>query len=142
FRLGDYKGARLMQDRLSRRERQILEIIYQCGEASANDITDALSGNIANATVRTQLRSMETKGVLRHRQEGKKFIYRPRTPRKSAASRAFRKVLDIFFGGSVGDALAAHLADPKTKLDQEQIERLKLLIDEKALDNADSKSSK
>ena len=121
-----------MQDGLSRRERQILEIIYRLGEATASEVRDAIPDSVANATVRTQLRSMESKGVLKHREDGKRFVYRPCTPRKSAAARAFRRVLDIFFGGSVEDAIATHLADPKTKLTHEQIERLRSLIDDKA----------
>lgn len=119
-----------MQQELSRRERQILDIIYQLGEATASEVTELIAGDVANATVRTQLRNMEAKGVLKHRQDGKRFVYSPRTSRKSAASRAFRKVLDVFFGGSLGEALAAHLADPKSKLSKSEIARLRSLIDQ------------
>lgn len=123
-----------MQD-LSRRERQLLEIIYQREEATANDIVVALPEELANATVRTLLRSMETKGVIRHKKVGKQFVYFPCVPRESAAATAFRKVLDVFFGGSVDDAMAAHLADPNTELSPEQVKRLRQLISQKSKGN-------
>lgn len=119
-----------MSAELTRRERQILDLLYKLGEASASDICDALPVELANATVRTQLRILEEKGAVKHRRDGKRFLYRPAVPRKSAAASALRQVLDVFFKGSVEDALAAHLADPKTKLEPEQIERLRKLIDQ------------
>tara|TARA_R110002049_G_scaffold4601_5_gene32261 strand:- start:371551 stop:371922 length:372 start_codon:yes stop_codon:yes gene_type:complete len=115
---------------LTRRERQVLEVVYQLGESTANDIVAAMPDDLANATVRTQLRSLEEKGEVTHKSEGKRYVYRPTASRKSAATRALRKVLDIFFGGSVEDALAAHLADPKTKLADEEIKRLRELLSE------------
>lgn len=119
-----------MRSDLTRRERQILEAIYRLGEASANQITDALPDHLANATVRTLLRVMEEKGVIKHRRDGRRFLYRPSVPHKAAAKSALRSVLDVFFGGSVEDALATHLADPKAKLDVEQLQRLRTLIDQ------------
>ncbi|MEO1614470.1 MAG: BlaI/MecI/CopY family transcriptional regulator [Planctomycetota bacterium] len=120
----------MFRSKLSRREREILEIIYQLGECTANDVVVALDEDLANATVRTQLRALETKGAVKHRRDGRAFIYRPAVPRKNAAAVAFRKVLDVFFRGSVEDALATHLADPKTKLSPEQVKRLRRLLSE------------
>ncbi|WP_182866886.1 BlaI/MecI/CopY family transcriptional regulator [Rhodopirellula sp. JC639] len=119
-----------MRSDLSRRERQIMEVIYQLGEPTANEIVAAMPDPLANATVRTQLRTLESKGVVKHRREGKQFVYFPAVPRKNAAVKAFRKVLEIFFGGSVEDALATHLADPKTKLSDDQVKRLRQLLKE------------
>ena len=119
-----------MRSDLTRREREIMEVIFRLGEATANEIVAAMPDNLANATVRTQLRTLEQKGAVQHRRDGKRFIYRPAEPRKSAASRALRKVLDVFFAGSVEDALAAHLADPKTRLGDEEIRRLRRLLTE------------
>ncbi len=119
-----------MRSDLTRRERQILEAIYRLGEASANEIVESLPDPLANATVRTQLRVMEDKGVVKHRRDGRRFLYRPAVPHRSAAKSALRSVLDVFFGGSVEDALATHLDDPKRKLDAEQIQRLRTLIDQ------------
>ncbi len=119
-----------MQNHLSKRERQIVEALYLFNEATAKEIGEALPDQPANATVRTILRILEEKGVVKHRQDGKRFIYRPAIPRSKAAKSALRRVLDTFFGGSVEDALATHLSDPKTKLDAEQIQRLRNLIDQ------------
>lgn len=111
------------------RERQILDVLYQLGEATASEVVEAMPVELANATVRTLLRILEEKGAVKHRVDGKRFIYYPAVPQKSAAKSAFRKVLDVFFAGSVEEALAAHFADPKTKLSEEQLQRLKALID-------------
>jgi BlaI family penicillinase repressor len=119
-----------VQSNLTRRERQILEVIYRLGEATANEIVAAMPDELANATVRTQLRTLEAKDAVNHRRDGKRFVYSPSVPRKSAAATAFRKVLEIFFGGSVENALAAHLADPKTSLNDDEIKRLRRLLSE------------
>ena len=98
------------------------------GECTANEIVDALDDELANATVRTHLRSLEAKRAVKHVRSGKQFVYRPVVPRKNAAITALRKVLDVFFGGSVEDALAAHLADPKTTLNDADVKRLQRLL--------------
>ena len=122
-------GVGDLETNLSKRERQIVEAIYQLGEATAKEIGEALPAELANATVRTQLRILEEKGVVKHRVEGKRFIYRPAISRQKAAKSALRRLLDTFFGGSVEDAVATHLSDPKTKLSAAQIRRLRELID-------------
>lgn len=119
-----------MRADLTRRERQILEVVYRLGEATANQIQEAMPGDVANATVRTQLRMLEDKGVLSHRRDGKRFVYRASEPRQSAAVSALRKVVDVFFAGSVEEALAAHLADPKTRLSDDEIRRLRQLLNQ------------
>ncbi|MEM6468359.1 MAG: BlaI/MecI/CopY family transcriptional regulator [Planctomycetota bacterium] len=126
--------------KLSRREREILETIYRFGECTANEIVESLDDQLANATVRTQLRSLESKGAVKHRIEGRTYIYRAAVPRRNAALSALRKVLDVFFGGSVEDALAAHLADPKTQLSPEQIRRLRRLLNDHKRDEKHDKS--
>ena len=106
-----------------------MEVLYRLGESSAVDIVDALPDSLANATVRTQLRILEDKGVVKHRRDGRRFLFSASVPRKSAAKAALRKVVDVFFGGSVEDALATHLSDPQAKLTAEQLQRLRDLID-------------
>lgn len=118
-----------MKAELTRRERQIIEVIYRLGESSATDIMKELPDELANATVRTQLRILKEKGIVRHRVDGKRFLYSATEPRKSAAKAALRKVVEVFFGGSLEDALATHLSDPKAKLSAEQLQRLRELID-------------
>lgn len=119
-----------MSEDLTRRERQISEVVFRLGEASATEIMRALPDQPANATVRTILTILEDKGVVVRRRDGKRYLYRPAHSKKSLAKSAFRKVVETFFGGSVEEALAAHLADPKTKLDKEQLKRLRDLIKE------------
>ena len=120
----------MTSEELTRRERQISEVVFRLGEASATEIMQALPDQPANATVRTILTILEDKGVVVRRRDGKRYLYRPSQSKKSLAKSAFRKVVETFFGGSVEDALAAHLADPKTKLDKEQLKRLRDLIKE------------
>ena len=93
-------------------------------------IAAGMPDELANATVRTQLRFLEEKGAVTYRREGKKFLYRAIKPKKNAAKTALRSVLNVFFGGSIEDAVATHLADPKSKLSSDQLERLRNLIDE------------
>ena len=119
-----------MREDLTRRERQILDVLYRLEEASASEIVEAMPDELANATGRTQLRFLEEKGAVTYRREGKKFLYRAIKPKKNAAKTALRSVLNVFFGGSIEDADATHLADPKSKLSSDQLERLRNLIDE------------
>lgn len=119
-----------MRKDLARRERQILEVLYQLGEATAKEIEQALDDSLANATIRTQLRILEQKGAVKHRLDGRRFVYSPAEPQKKAAKSAFRSVLDTFFAGSLEKALAAHLADPQSKLDESDLQRLRDLIDQ------------
>lgn len=114
----------------SRRERQILDILFELEEATATQIREAMPDPPSDATVRTILRILEEKDAATHRQDGKKYIYRPRKRKATAGKSAMKRVLDVFYGGSLKDALAAHLADPKTKLDEETIDGLRDLIEE------------
>lgn len=126
-----------MREDLTRRERQILDVLFTLEEASASEIVEAMPDELANATVRTQLRFLEEKGAVTYRREGKKFLYRAVRPKKTAAKTALRSVLNVFFGGSIEDAVATHLADPKSKLNADQLERLKNLIEEHSKDSKD-----
>ncbi len=80
--------------------------------------------------MRTLLRILEDKGAVKHKLDGKRFVYRPAVARQSAAATALRKLLDVFFQGSVEDALAAHLADPKNKLTEDDFDALQKIIEE------------
>jgi BlaI family transcriptional regulator, penicillinase repressor len=115
---------------LSRRERQIMEVIYARGESTALEVLGDLPDPPSRTAVRTFLRILEEKGHLTHRQRGREFVYRPIRPRTQAARAALRRLLSTFFEGSMERAVAAHLADPKTRLSGEQFARLRELIDE------------
>ena len=118
-----------MSEMHSRRERQILDVLFELGEASADQVREALDPSLANATVRTMLRKLEAKRAIEHREDGKRFLYKPTQSRKLAGKSALRRVLNIFYDGSVEHALAAHLLDNRQKIDRAELERLKSLID-------------
>ncbi len=117
---------------LSRRERQVMEVIYTRGEASAHQVLKDLPDPPTRTAVRTFLRILEDKGHLVHRKEGREFIYRPTRAPQQAARSALRRMLSTFFGGSMEGAVAAYLADPGTKLSAEEISRLRDLVEQAA----------
>lgn len=113
---------------VSRRERQILEIIYARGEATAAQVVQDMPDAPSKTAVRTLMRILEEKGHLTHRQEGMVYIYQPSRPRTPAGQSALRQVLRTFFGGSIQEALAAHLADQNADLKPEELEKMASLI--------------
>jgi predicted transcriptional regulator len=113
---------------LSRRERQIMDIIYARGEASALEVHGGMTDAPSATAVRTLLRILETKGHLKHRVEGVKYIYRPSWPRGRAARSALRRVLRTFFDGSLEKAVASHLGDPAAVLSPDVLDRLGEII--------------
>lgn len=117
-------------EQLSRRERQIMDIVYRRGEATAADVLAELDDPPGNTAVRTFLRILEEKGHLKHRQDGVRYVYQPTRPRGSAGRSAFRRVLETFFDGSLEKAVAAHLGDAAGDLSPEELARLAALIHE------------
>jgi predicted transcriptional regulator len=115
---------------LSRRERQIMDIVYARGEATAAEVWDDLPDPPSRTAVRTLLRILEDKGHLRHRQEGLRYIYQPSRPRDRAGRSALRRVLHTFFDGSLEKAVAAHLGDSAATLSPDELARLAQLINE------------
>jgi BlaI family transcriptional regulator, penicillinase repressor len=112
---------------LSRRERQIMEIVFARGSATAIEVVGNIPDPPTKTAVRTLLRILEEKGHLKHVKRGREFVYQPIQPRKRAARSAFHRVLQTFFDGSLEKAVAAHLAGP-SKLSPEELERLEALI--------------
>lgn len=115
---------------LSRRERQIMDVVYQLGEASVNEVLEQLSDPPSRTAVRTFLRILEEKGHLTHRTRGREYIYRPKKPRRAAGRSAVRRVVQTFFGGSLEEAVANYLSDPKTEIPEDELRRLEALIRE------------
>ena len=113
---------------LSRRERQILDAVYALGRASAVQVMAQLHDSPSKAAVRTFLRILEEKGHLVHEEEGRTYVYRPSRPRERAGSGALRRVLDVFFGGSLEQAVAAHLGESAAELDEAELKRVASLI--------------
>ena len=98
-----------LQRHLTRRERQIMDVIYARGRATAAEVLEGIPDPPGNSTVRTLLRLLEEKGQLRHAEVGARYVYFPTVPREMARRSALRNVLDTFFNGSTEDAVAALL---------------------------------
>ncbi len=122
------------QEALSRRERQIMDVVYALGGATVTEVWQALSDPPSRTSVRTLLRILEEKGHLRHRKQGREFVYRPVRARSKVGRSALRRVLETFFDGSLERAVAAHLSDPSTQLSDEEAERLAALVRQSQLE--------
>lgn len=118
-----------MHQALGRRERQIMDVVYQLQEASVGDVLERLPDPPSYSAVRTMLRLLEQKGYLKHRQEGVRFIYAPTQPREKAGRSALKHLLDTFFAGSATDAVAAILDNSADELSPEDLDRLARLIE-------------
>lgn len=113
---------------LSRRERQIMEIIYARGEATATDVLQDLPEAPTRTAVRTFLSILEEKGHLTHTKRGREFVFKPTQARERTGQSAFGRVLETFFGGSLERAVASYLADPKSDIPAGELQRLSALI--------------
>ena len=113
---------------LSRRERQIMDILYQLGRATAADVVKALAGEPSDSTVRTQLRVLESKGHVRHEEEGTKYVYLPVVPRRVVRKSALKHVVNTFFDGSVEKVVAALLGPDGGRLSDEELDRISELV--------------
>lgn len=114
---------------LSRRERQILDILFKSGRASAADVQAALPDPPSYSAVRALLRILEEKGHVRHQQDGPRYVYAPTLALDNAQQSALRHILQTFFNGSAEQAISALLDDESTKLSTAELDRLAHLID-------------
>ena len=114
---------------LSRRERQIMDIIYRRGEASGAEVRAELPNRPSYSAVRALLRILEERGHLRHDVVGQTYVYRPCRSRHRAAQSAVRRLVRTFFDGSPGKAAAALLENVDTEIPPEQLDRLATLIE-------------
>jgi predicted transcriptional regulator len=113
---------------LSRRERQILDLIYASGRATAAEVHERLEDAPTYTTVRGLLRVLESKGHVRHEEDGNRYVYYPNTPRPRAGRSILTHVVQTFFDGSPSRAMAALLGNQKN-LSDEELERLHELVD-------------
>jgi predicted transcriptional regulator len=113
---------------LTRRERQIMDILYRRGRATAGEVMADLSGEPSYSTVRTQLRVLESKGHVRHQEEGLRYIYTPAVPRHTVRKSALRHLVDTFFDGSTEKVVGALLGGEGTRLSEEELERIAELV--------------
>ena len=117
------------QHKLSRRERQIMDILYRKGRATAAEIQADLPEAPSYSAVRALLRILETKGHVRHEQDGPRYVYAPTLPHNNAQRSALRHILQTFFNGSAEQAISALLDDHSTRLSPAELDRLAHLID-------------
>jgi len=113
---------------LARRERQIMDLIYRLGRASAGDVLAGLPDSPSYSTVRALLRVLETKGHLKHEVDGPRYVYVPTVTRARARESALRQLVNTFFDGSSAAAAAALLDLTDTALDQTELKRLAALV--------------
>jgi len=113
---------------LSRRERQIMDILYRIGRATVSEVMAELPVAPNYSTVRTQLRVLETKGHVRHEEHGLRYVYIPTTPRHSVRQSALKHLMETFFEGSAEKMLSTLLGNEGTKLSNEDLDRLADLI--------------
>jgi predicted transcriptional regulator len=117
------------QKNLSRRERQIMDIIYEMSEATAAQVLERLPNPPSYSAVRALLRVLEEKGHLLHKQDGPRYVFLPTLPREQARRNALRHVLDTFFDGSTEEVVAALLNLSEEEMSQEDYKRLSELIE-------------
>jgi predicted transcriptional regulator len=114
---------------LSRRERQIMDVIYRRGRATAAEVLDGLPDPPSYSAVRALLRLLEEKGHVQHEQDGPRYVYAPTVARDRARRSALKHVVRTFFDGSASEAMAA-LLDGETRLDDAELDRLAAMIEQ------------
>jgi predicted transcriptional regulator len=113
---------------LSRRERQIMDILYRRGRATAAEVMADLPGTPSDSTVRTQLRVLQRKGHVRQEEAGLRYVYLPALPRRAARKSALRHLVDTFFDGSVENVVGALLGGEAVRISNDELERIAKLV--------------
>lgn len=116
-----------VQNKLSRRERQIMDAIYQVGKATVAEVIERMPDPPSYSAVRAMLAILEEKGVLQHEQDGAKYVYLPTVPREKVRKSALKNLVNTFFDGSSREAIAALIDE--TKLSKSELESLTDLIE-------------
>lgn len=112
----------------SRRERQIMDILYKLERASVGQVLQEIAGKPSYSTVRAQLRVLEEKGHVRHEEHGLRYVYVPAVPREVASRSALRHLVETFFDGSTEKVVAALLGGEVARISSEEFDRLARLI--------------
>ena len=113
---------------LTKRERQIMDVLYRRGRATAAEVMADLPGNPNYSTVRTQLRVLEDKGHARHEEEGLRYVYSAAVPRHAARKSALRHLVNTFFEGSTEKVVGALLGGEGARLTDEELDRIEALV--------------
>ena len=120
--------AKLLHSALSRRERQIMDILFRRGSATAAEVMAELPGDTSYSTVRTQLRVLEGKGHVRHAEDGLRFVYTPIVARQTARRSALKHLVDTFFEGSTEQVVGALLGGEASRLSKDELDRIASLL--------------
>ena len=115
-------------DPLTRREREIMDILHRRGRATAHEVMDDLADPPSYSAVRTFLRLLEERGHVRHEQDGPRYVYTPTVARREAQRSAIAHLVDTFFDGSVEDAVATLVESSKPKLSAQELDRIAALV--------------
>ena len=121
---------------LTRRERQIMDVLYRRSRATAAEVMAELNGEPHYSTVRTQLRVLEDKGHVRHEEEAGRYVYAPAVPRHAARKSALKHLVETFFDGSAEQVVAAVLGGEASRLSDEELDRVSALIDKARRDGS------
>lgn len=119
----------MIPGRMSRRERQIMDILYQRGRASASDVREAMDDAPGYSAVRAMLRILEEKGHVRHESEGLKYVYVPVVTRDKAKRSAVKHLLETFFRDSPDQVVAALLDVSSKRLTRDELDRMAEMIE-------------
>jgi predicted transcriptional regulator len=114
---------------LSRREREIMDIVYRRGRATAAEVMNELSGKPHYSTVRTQLRILEGKGYVRHEEENLRYVYLPAVPQTEVGRSALQQLMDAFYDGSTENVVAALLGLEGTRLSEKKLDRIAAMVE-------------
>ena len=115
-------------DPLTRREREIMDILHRRGRATAHEVMADLADPPSYSAVRTFLRLLEERGHVRHDQDGPRYVYTPTVARREAQRSAMAHLVQTFFDGSVEDAVATLVESSKSKLSAQELDRIAALI--------------
>jgi len=114
----------LPQTKLPRREREIMDALYQSGEATVNEVIDRMPDPPSYSAVRATLRVLEDKGLVKHKQDGPRYVYLPAIPTQKAGFAALKHLVHTFFDGSAEQALVALVQMSDANLTPAELERL------------------
>lgn len=117
------------EEKLTRRERQIMDILFESGKATAEEVRERLPDPPSNSAVRAMLARLEEKGVIRHRAEDLRYVYYPALSRAQAQRSAIERLVDVFFEGSIAKTVTALVEISGDDLTETERERLRLLIE-------------
>jgi predicted transcriptional regulator len=117
-----------IEHHLSRRERQIMDVLHTRGQATAAEVLAELPNPPSYSAVRALLRILEEKNHIKHHRDGARYVYLPRASREAASKSALRRVVSTFFKGSAAEAMAALLENSDTEISDAELNKLQQII--------------